>query len=413
MSHDVLVIGARVAGASLALSLAGRGHRVMLVDRDEFPSDTLSTHFMSAGAVGGLARLGVLADVEAAGFRRVARTRTWIEDCCLEGPAGPAGSYGLAPRRTVLDSVLIDHATRAGAEFLPRTRADRLVEEGGRVVGAVLQAVGGEHREVRASVVVGADGRQSKVAEWVGAEKYLEVPALRPAYYGYYHGVEPLPEPALEMWFGGDRIGFLFPMRPDEDCLALEIQPEEFESFRSRPRELFEEGVRALPGMEGRMRGAVLEGRLLGTRGIDNFFRKPYGPGWALTGDAAYLKDPSTGLGIGDALLQSGMLADALDRSLRGADWEEALSEFQRRRDEALIGPYRSTLAHTRLRDQSPEEMAWVRAVLCSPGLTRVFAHALPALLPQAFPPEAMPQLSGIARVFGAPTSAAGAHSRS
>src|ERR1700737_3500006 len=102
MSHDVLVIGARVAGASLALSLAGQGHRVMLVDRDEFPSDTLSTHFMSAGAVGGLARLGVLADVEAAGFRRVTRTRTWIDDCCLEGPAGPGGSYGLAPRRTVL-----------------------------------------------------------------------------------------------------------------------------------------------------------------------------------------------------------------------------------------------------------------------------------------------------------------------
>jgi flavin-dependent dehydrogenase len=413
MRYDILIVGARVAGSSLALALARQGHSVMLIDRDEFPSDTLSTHFMNTGAVGGLARLGVLADVEAAGFRRVARNRTWIDDCCLEGPAGPAGSYGLAPRRTVLDSVLIDHAARAGAEFLPRMRAEGLVEEGGRVVGAVVQAIGGDHREVRASVVVGADGRQSKVAEWVGAEKYLEVPALRPAYYGYYHGVEPLPEPTLEMWFGGDRIGFLFPMRPDEDCLALEIQPEEFESFRSRPQEVFEEGVRALPGMERRMHGAVLEGHVLGTRGIDNFFRKPYGPGWALTGDAAYLKDPSTGLGIGDALLQSGMLAEALDRFLRGADWEETLSEFQRRRDEALIGPYQSTLAHTRRRDRSPEETAWVRAVLCSPGLTRIFAHALPALLPQAFPPEAMPQLSGIARAFGATTSVTAAHSTS
>src|SRR5947208_1660525 len=132
MDYEILIVGGRAAGSSLALLLARQGHHVLVVDRDTFPSDTLSTHFMNP-----------------------------------------------------------------------------------RAVGAVLQQAGGERREVRAHVVVGADGRQSPVAHWAGAEKYLDVPALRPGYYGYYHGVEAPAEPTLEMWFGGDQIGFLFPMRPD------------------------------------------------------------------------------------------------------------------------------------------------------------------------------------------------------
>jgi flavin-dependent dehydrogenase len=400
MTYDVLIVGGRVAGGSLALRLARQGHRVLVVDRDEFPSDTLSTHLMSAVAVGQLAALGVLQDIEAAGFRRITRHRTYIEDCAFEGPAGPGGAYSLAPRRTVLDSVLLDHAVRAGAEFAPRTRADGLIDDGGRVAGAVLQAIGGERREVRATVVVGADGRGSKVAEWVGAEKYLEVPALRPAYYGYYHGLEPLPGCTLEMWFGGDQIGFVFPMRRDEDCLALELQPEDFEAFRSDPRGLFEQRMRTLPGMGSRMDHAVLEGRLLGTRGIDNFFRKPYGPGWALTGDAGYLKDPSTGSGVGDALGQAELLAEALDAFLRGAGWEESLSAFHQRRDETMMPGYQATLAHTRLRDQPSCDVGWIRAVICNPGTLRDFAQAMPALAAQVFPPEALPRVAGLAALF-------------
>lgn len=401
--YDVLIIGARVGGSSLALLLARQGRRVLMVDRDVFPSDTLSTHFMIPPAVGQLAALGVLDDVESAGFRPITRTRTWIEDCLFECPAGPWGSYSLSPRRDVLDSVLLDHAVAAGAELATRTRAESLLRRAGRVTGAVLQAIGGERREVRAAVVVGADGRSSSVAEWVSAGKYLEVRGVRPGYYGYYHGVEPLPEPALEIWFGGDQIGFLFPMRPDEDCIALELQPEDFDTFRSRPLAAFEERVRALPGMERRMRGAVLEGRLQGIRGVDNFFRTPYGPGWALTGDAACLKDPSTGSGIGDALTQSTMLAESLDAWFRGAGWEESLSDYQRRRDAALMPLYEETLRHVELRDQAPRDAAWTKAMLCSPVWLRMLSHALPRLAPQVFPPGALARPAEVAHLFGIP----------
>lgn len=211
--YDFLIIGARVAGASLALLLGQRGHRVLLVDRDHFPSDTLSTHYMGPSAVPLLARLGVLDDVEAAGFRRLTRSRTYAGDCLFEGPLAPGGGYALAPRRDILDMILIEHATRQDSvAFCERTRVDGLLMEDDRVVGARLMMAGEAAREVRASVVIGADGKFSKVADWVGAARYQDVPALRPAYYGYYRGVTALPEPTVEFFFVGDRIGFVFPM---------------------------------------------------------------------------------------------------------------------------------------------------------------------------------------------------------
>jgi 2-polyprenyl-6-methoxyphenol hydroxylase-like FAD-dependent oxidoreductase len=401
-AYDVLIVGARVAGASLALLLGQRGHRVLLVDRDRFPSDTLSTHFMGVLAVPLLARLGVLADVEAAGFRRVTRARTWVEDCLFEGPIGPGGAYALAPRRDVLDALLIDRAVATGhVTFRARTRALGLVEEGGRVAGAMLAAADGTRAEARARVVGGADGKHSAVAAWVGAEAYHAEPILRPAYYGYYRGLAPLPEPALEIFFGDERMGLIFPMRPGEDCLALAPRPGDFDAFRADPRGAFEAHYRALPGMAARLDGATLEGKIRGTRGVENFFRRPYGPGWALTGDAGHLKDPSTGTGMGDALSQSFWLTDALDAALRGADWDTTLADFQRRRDEALLPGYRATLAFTRQPDAPPEAVAWTRAALAAPPFVRLLATGMGAALPAAFDPEVLPRVAQLARAFG------------
>ena len=398
--YDALIVGGRAAGGSLAALLARQGRRVLFVDRDEFPSDTMSTHFMSLSAVGALKRLGVLDDILSAGFRRVTRHRTWIDDCCFEGPAGPPGAFSLAPRRVVLDAVLQEHAVKAGAQFEQRTRADSLLHEGGRVVGAVLQTTGGERREVRARVVIGADGKSSRVAEWVGAEEYDAVPALRPAYYAYFQGIEPRAEATLELWFGGDQIGFLFPMREGEDCIALEIQPEEFEEFRTGHAAFFESRVRALPEMAHRMRNAHVEGKVIGVKGIDNRFRKPYGPGWALTGDAGYLKDPSTGLGIGDALEQSFMLAGALGAWFQGADWDTTMSGFQQKRDQTMKPAYDGTLAFTRMRDMSPAEQNLLKAVFLSPGTTRTLAHSIVAQLQSLLPPEAHGQTAYISKMF-------------
>jgi flavin-dependent dehydrogenase len=407
MEYDAVIVGARVAGASLALLLGQGGRRVLLIDRDRFPSDTLSTHVLGPQAVPLLDQLGILADVEAAGFRRMTRTRTYIDDCAFEGPCAPAGGYGLAPRRDRLDSILIEHAVRrGGAELWTETSVTGLLWEGERVVGVRATTAAGEEREVRAKVVVGADGRYSKVAGWVGAATYEEVPPLRAGYYGYYHGVTPLPEPALELFFVRGQLAFVFPMRPNEDCLALEIPSDEFEAFRANPTASFEERLRSLPGMAQRMQGARLEGKLMGTRGVENHLRVPYGPGWVLTGDAAYLKDPSTGLGIGDAFTQSFLLASALESIFGGADWDATLRDFQRKRDEIVLPAYHATIEHTRMPDPPPDALAWLRALLSAPPFVRHLAASLPGASAQVLPAGLHASIQSLAKAFAAAPNA-------
>jgi flavin-dependent dehydrogenase len=408
-SYDVLIVGARVAGSSLALLLGQLGHRVLMVDRDHFPSDTLSTHYMGPQAVPLLAKLGVLQDVEKAGFRRITRARTYVGDCSFEGPIAPGDGFALAPRRDALDSILIKHACeRGGVTFRERTNAVGLIEEDGRVVGAHVKGNEGAPQEVRARVVVGADGKNSQVAQWVNAERYYAVPPLRPVYYGYYHGVAPLPDAAFEFFFVNDTMGLIFPMQPNVDCLALELQPEEFDLMRTDPKGAFEARFRALPGMAARLTHATLEGKIKGSRGIPNHFCQPYGDAWVLTGDAGYLKDPSTGFGIGDALNQSFWLAEALQEALGGADWKACLERFKLKRDETFLPFYNITLGFTQQRDSPPEDLAWIQAVLSSPGLARSLALGLPTMLLSVFPEGARPRVTAMAQAFGArPTAEA------
>lgn len=400
--YDVLIVGARAAGASLGLLLARQGRRVLMVDRDEFPSDTMSTHFMNPMNVALLHELGVLGDLLAAGFQKITRIRTWVEDCSLEGPSGPRGSFSLTPRRNILDQLLVDHAVAAGAGFRDRTRAERLLEEDGRVVGAVVRIGGGEPEEVRARITVGADGRGSKVAEWVGAEKYDDVPALRPAYYAYFRGIEPLAQPTVEIFFGGDQIGFLFPMRPGEDCVAVEMQPADFEDFRRDARGSLVARITKLPGMETRLRNAEIEGKVIGVRGVENYFRKPFGPGWALTGDAGYLKDPSTGLGVGDALKGSLLLAPSLGAALDGAGWESTMNTFQQTRDEWFRPFYHATLAATRMGDPNAEAVGWLRAVSGNPIAARSLLSLMQEAAAPVLPPGLAASVGRVARLYAA-----------
>jgi flavin-dependent dehydrogenase len=300
----------------------------------------------------------------------------------------------------VLDSILIEHASRAGAHFETHTRVDGLLQDGETVCGAVLQTAGGQRSEIRAPVVIGADGKSSKVAEWVGAAKYDAVPALRPAYYGYFRGIEPRPEATVEVMFGGEQIGFLFPMREGEDCVAIELQPEEFEEFRSDHEAAFKSRLSKLPDMARRMKNAELEGKLNGVKGIENYFRKPYGPGWALTGDAGHLKDPSTGTGIGDALEQSFMLAEALGAWFDGAPWESTMAAFQQKRDKTLKTMYDFTLEFTRMRDIGPAEVALLQAVLISPSATRVVAEGMLGQLSSLLSPPMFGRTTFISRMF-------------
>jgi 2-polyprenyl-6-methoxyphenol hydroxylase-like FAD-dependent oxidoreductase len=273
------------------------------------------------------------------------------------------------------------------------------------VAGVHLRAGGGRRQTVRARVVVGADGKFSKVAAWAGAARYDEAPALRPVYYAYYEGVTPQPVPAVEVFYRGGHIGFVLPMESGADCLALEIQPEEYAVFRADPAGRFEAALRELPGMAERLASARREGPVRGTRGVENYLRVPYGPGWALSGDAAYCKDPSTGTGIDDAFRGSFLLAEALDAVLSGAAWDETMAAFHERRDAAVSSGYRSTLAYTRMPEVPAEALAWLQAVAASPGLVRLLGSGFDAVRSAGiFPDGLLPSID-----LSLPRSLAGA----
>ena len=398
--YDVIVVGARVAGASLALRLGRAGKHVLLIDRDRFPSDTLSTHLLTPAAVASLEELGAREDVEALGLRRITRLRTTIEDCAFEGPClAPSPAYALAPRRNALDAILVRHAVeRAGVELRQGTPVEGLLWDGPRVVGVQLAA-----EPLRSEVVVGADGKDSRVARWTNADLYNEIPARRPVYYAYFSGLVPFPEPTMEIHFQGDMIGFVFPMEPGRDCIALELQPGDFSELRRDGLHAFERRLHQLPGLDHRLGSASIEGRLKGTRGIEGYFRKPYGDGWALTGDAASSKDPSTGLGIADAFFQSKLLAEALVAVFAGTGWEETMARFHAQRDEAMMPWYLATAAFADAGPTPGEAMPMLRAVLSNPGLVRLLAKAMPRF-PELLPDRYLTMLDLVAGSFSGST---------
>jgi flavin-dependent dehydrogenase len=190
--YDVIVVGARVAGASTALLLARRGLKVLAVDRAEFPSDTLSTHQVQVPGVARLGRWGILDGVLAAGTPAAATVRFDPGPVVLRGrfPEFEGARAVYSPRRTLLDKLLVDAARGAGAEVRERFAFDSLVFDGDRVVGIRGRPRGGAAVTERARLVVGADGRHSAVAKAVGAGAYHVKPALSTAYYTYWSGVE-------------------------------------------------------------------------------------------------------------------------------------------------------------------------------------------------------------------------------
>ena len=223
---------------------------------------------------------------------------------------------------------------------------------------------------------------------------------VEPSYYRYSHGLIPLDEPALEVTFSGPRTTLLFPMRPAEDCLVVALPPSDFAAFRADLCVALDAHLRALPHLASRMRGAVPVGPIRGTRGVANYMCEPYGPGWALVGDAACLKDPSTGTGMADAIRQAQGLASALDAYLRGADWAVTMGAFHHRRDAALIPSYNAAIAAASQPDIAGEALAWLRAAVAGPMGAYPLATAMPAALRAALPAAALERLVAAAAAF-------------
>lgn len=330
--YDAIIIGARVAGAPTAMLLARKGYKVLAVDRATFPSDTLSTHFIQSDGGERLKRWGVLDAVLANGAPLVQNFRFTINGSELTVPGADVSAGAVCPRRGPYDMTMIEAARESGAEIREGFNISSLTRDSsGRVTG--LTGKGADAVEVteEARIVIGADGRSSYVAKEVDAEEYDVRPLNTCGGYTYMEGV---PNDGAELHLRNKTMFALFPTDNGQVCIGTEWPQERHEEFRADPLGSIMKTLEAEPDLAARVkRGTPIE-NVRGLRMDKSFFRKPFGPGWALVGDAGYLKDPVTGLGMGDALRDAEFLVEALDAGFSGAQpIEEALAGYQEKRD--------------------------------------------------------------------------------
>ncbi|MDQ4142985.1 MAG: NAD(P)/FAD-dependent oxidoreductase [Actinomycetota bacterium] len=363
---DVIVVGARIAGAATALQLARRGHKVLLIDRNRFPSDHLSTHVIQLSGLKVLSELGLLKGVAATGAPPITKFKLQAGPFTLTGRPVPAGPITdtLCVRRTKLDQVLVDAARRSGAEVREHfSFLDVLADDAG-VKGIRARSVEGRELLERARIVVGADGKRSHVARAVGAGTYETIPARTCIFYSYFEDVD-VDRHEGQLYLLDRRTLAVFPTNDGQTMVGLQAPRGDFESIRHDVEASFWEAATDVPRLAERLREGKRVEQFRGTPDLDAFFRVPAGPGWAVVGDAGCHKDPITAQGISDALRDSVFLTDALHDHLMGTrSWEEAGADYRRRRDQAEMARYHWT-AQTALLDRppAPETLALFKAL--------------------------------------------------
>jgi flavin-dependent dehydrogenase len=384
MDFDVIVVGARVAGAPTAMLLARRGHRVLLLDRATFPSDVVSTHLLHVPAMALLRRWGLESAVVASGAPPLSGFTMDFGPFVISGPppAVDGAAHPFCVRRTVLDKILLDAAAAAGATVREATTVTGLLRDGtGRVTG-----VHGEQFEAHAPVVVGADGLHSVVARETGAWLYDATPSATACYYAYYRGVSG---PGAEIYQLGDRAVVVFPTNDGLACVFVACPVAQFHDFRADIEGNFLAAVARVPGLAERVAAGERTERFRGTADVPNFLRTSHGPGWALVGDAGYHKDPCTASGITDAFVGASMLADAIHEGLPSS-LDTTLAEYQRRRDERFLPALHLTRDLASMEPPTPQMAALFAAIAASPAESTRFFGAMQGStpIPEYFAPD-------------------------
>jgi flavin-dependent dehydrogenase len=338
--YDAIVVGARCGGSPTAMLLARAGHRVLLVDKSTFPSDKLSTHYVWPFGVKLLEEWGLLDAVKAAGTPVIESFNVYSGDTLLI--QAPMDGVAYCPRRYLLDKILVDAAVAAGAEVRTGFKVDEIVMDGETVTGIAGRLRGGEQVRDTSRYVIGAEGHHSIVADAVQATKYHEREALTGGYYSYWSGVELAGAEVHQSEQGGV---LAFPTNDGLVCVAAGRSKEHFAAYRKDIEGTFFSILDGAPAFAAKVRAGKRVERWAGTADVPNFFRKPWGRGWALVGDAGLMKDPTTGLGIADAFRDASFLAEGLDAVLSGREPADvALARYQSRRDEAAMPMYQLTL---------------------------------------------------------------------
>jgi 2-polyprenyl-6-methoxyphenol hydroxylase-like FAD-dependent oxidoreductase len=398
MPYDVVIVGARPAGAATAMLLARAGLRVAAVDRARFPSDTLSTHQVQLSGVACLARWGLLDAVIAS---NCPATRGARFD---PGPVAFSGRYPrydgvdaiYSPRRTVLDTILVTAARAAGAEIIEGFDVADVAISDGRATGIRGAERGGGRSamDISASLVIGADGKHSLVARTVGARGYDERPSRSGAVYAYWDG---LAVDGGEMYARPDRAIGVWPTNDGLAITYVAMPAGEFGAFHTDVDRAMQATFDRAGDLGERVRAATRVEHVRATPDVPNAYRKPYGPGWALVGDAGLVMDPITGQGIGHALCDAESLSAAVIDGLGGArPLDEALAAHHAARDARTHAMYDFTTDLASFRPKPGGEMLF-RSIARSQQRIDEFLGVLSGAVPMAeyFAPRNLARIVG------------------
>lgn len=371
---DAIIVGARCAGASTALHLARNGYKVLALDRDPSGSDmTASTHMIWQGGVGLLKRWGLLDRIAASNCPPMELFNLDMGEFVLSAkapvPDGMLAAY--APRRYVLDGILLEAAIEAGAEFREGCSVLELLSDGDTITGVCFSDKSGAENRENAKMVIGADGRNSTVARSVGAPSFDEQPKLQGTLYAYF---SDFPLNDMEFYSRPGRMVYGWSTNDGLSTVGICARYDDFRSLNRNPEQNFYGELAELtPEFCERARAAKRETRWL-SGATRNFRRKPWGQGWALAGDAGLTMDPISACGISNALRDAELLANAMHDGFSGSvPMADALAGFEQTRDEASMPLYEFTCQMGRLADPTEDEIALFTALRDSPEDTSAY----------------------------------------
>jgi 2-polyprenyl-6-methoxyphenol hydroxylase-like FAD-dependent oxidoreductase len=344
--------------------LARKGYRVLLVDKAAFPSDVVNGYYVQQLGAARLKRWGLLEPLRASNCPPLSTLTFDFGAFALRGapPSVEDVAAGYAPRRTVLDKILVDAAVHAGAELREECTLHDLVWDGAQVTGIHARTKGGAPLTEHGRVMIGADGTHSFVARLGQAPTYNTKPALTCWYAGHWSGV---PTDGVEFYLR-ERRALIACGTNDGLTVVLTGWPhEEFHAFRADIEGNYFKTVALVPALAERVRSGKREERFVGTAETANFFRKPYGLGWALVGDAGYHKDPATAQGISDSFRDAEFLTEAIDAGFSERQpLGDALAEYERQRNAAVLPMYEFTCQLANLAEPPAPQMLQLLAAL-------------------------------------------------
>jgi flavin-dependent dehydrogenase len=402
--YDAIVVGARCAGSPTALLLAHKGYKVLLIDRTIFPSDmAFSNHFVHQSGAAALKRMGLLERLAATNCPPI--TEDYFDygafSLCGPVPAVDGVNTAFAPRRIKLDPLLATAAQEAGVELRDGCSVQELLWENDRVVGVRAHSKTGDFTE-KARIVIGADGMFSTVAKAVQAPEYKAQPGLEGSWYAYWSG---MPMKGWHLWLRPNRVVFAYNTNDNLTLIGVAFPVREIPTVRTNVEKYHWQTITGfVPELADRMRSGRRESRFTGGV-IPYYMRRPYGPGWALVGDAGYQKDPCTASGITDAFRSAEWLAEAVDVGFSGRQpLEQSLAAYEERRNRSETAYMDLTTQLAALAPPPPELVQLLAALQHNPEQRGRFfamlAHGVP--VEEFFSPENVQKILGQKTVHAA-----------